>query len=505
MNEEQEIPIANLLLDDENPRLFSEGGRQPEIIRELALQQEQKLANLAEDILDRNGTDPGDLPIVVPPSVRESPSDAVSSLMNEDSEDDHFIVLDGNRRVVALKLMETPDLISGDSELSRLHRKFNSLNDRFLQNPIEELNCVVFDDEEEAKEWVIRRHTGEGEGTGRVSWDATQKDRFEKRRGEDTSPRLQALEFVREVGDLEADPGEYENLSISNLERLVNDPDVRERLGFEKEDRVLKSVYPPEEVVKGLQKIVDDLIHERMYVDDIRKKDDRENYVDSFDDEYIPDLDSTVDEKYRLGEAADLFDKSYEFDGQEEESESDGESSEDERSSADTSSTSTDGHTDDADEDDSPRRSRPRSTSRSTVIPSSFVLRIEQDRVNDIYHELRNLTPSDFPNAAGVLMRVFLELSLDHFSEQEGPDHWNENSNLGTKLRGVASHLEDNGEISQQQARAFRSYADGGSFLTPSINTMHQYVHNQHLNPSGDAVKTAWNNLQPLFERIWSK
>ncbi|WP_259252045.1 hypothetical protein [Salinibacter ruber] len=504
MIKKKDISISNLLLDDENPRLFSGGGTQPEIICELALQQGQKLTNLAEDILDQNGTDPGDLPIVVPPSARESPSDSVSSLISEDSDDPHFIVLDGNRRVAALKLMETPNLISGNPELSSLHSKFNSLNDRHLQNPVEKLSCVVFGDEEEAKEWVIRRHTGEGEGTGRVSWDATQKDRFEKRRGEDTKPRLQALEFVREVGGLEADRNEYEDLSISNLERLVNDPDVRERLGFEKENRVLKSVYPPEEVVKGLQKIVDDLIHERMYVDDIRKKDGRRNYLDSFDDENIPDLNSTVDEKYRLDEAADLFDVSHETDGQEEEPESNGGSSDDEQPNDDSSSTSDEGDTDSDDGDDPPRRSRPRSTSRSTVIPRSFVLHIEQDRVNDIYHELKNLSPSDFPNASGVLMRVFLELSLDHFSEQEGPDHWNENSNLGTKLRGVASHLEDNGEITQQQATAFHRYADGGSFLTPSINTMHQYVHNQHLNPSGDAVKTAWNNLQPLFERIWS-
>lgn len=169
MDKRQNISISNLLLDDENPRLFRQGQKQPEIIFQLALQQGQKLTNLAEDILDRNGTDPGDLPIVVPPSARESPSNAVSTLISKDSENPHFIVLDGNRRVAALKLMETPDLITGYTELSSLHSKFKSLGKRFLQNPVEELSCVVFQDEEEAKEWVLRRHTGEGEGTGRVS------------------------------------------------------------------------------------------------------------------------------------------------------------------------------------------------------------------------------------------------------------------------------------------------------------------------------------------------
>lgn len=307
------------------------------------------------------------------------------------------------------------------------------------------------------------------------------------------------------MADLELDQDDYENLSISNLERLVNDPDVRKRLGFEKEDRVLKSVYPPEEVVKGLQKIVDDLINERMYVDDIRKKDDRRNYIDTFDEEDLPNLKSTVDEKYRLDEVADLSDVSHEDDEQEKEFESKGQGSNNSQPKDSSASTSGKEDTDDDEDekDNSSRRSRPRSTSRSTVIPRSCVLQVEQDRVNDIYLELKKLDASTFPNAAGVLMRVFLELSLDHFSQKEGPDHWNENSNLGTKLRGVASRLGDSGAITKKQTKAFHRYADGGSFLTPSISTMHQYVHNQHLNPSGNDLKTAWNNLQPLFERIW--
>jgi hypothetical protein len=39
-------------------------------------------------------------------------------------------------------------------------------------------------------------------------------------------------------------------------------------------------------------------------------------------------------------------------------------------------------------------------------------------RINAIYYELLSLAVEQYPNACAVLLRVFVELSIDHFGEE---------------------------------------------------------------------------------------
>ena len=55
---------------------------------------------------------------------------------------------------------------------------------------------------------------------------------------------------------------------------------------------------------------------------------------------------------------------------------------------------------------------------RNTLIPSRFKLIIPQTRINKIFSDLKKLSVEQFINSCAVLLRVFIELSVDHFMQK---------------------------------------------------------------------------------------
>ena len=85
------IPLSKLRLDLQNPRLDN-----PESTKDVMLamleQQGGKILRLAEDIVE-HGLDPSSALIVIP----------------HDEKPDRYVVVEGNRRITALKLLEHPE------------------------------------------------------------------------------------------------------------------------------------------------------------------------------------------------------------------------------------------------------------------------------------------------------------------------------------------------------------------------------------------------------------
>jgi len=125
------LDITLLMVNTENPR-FEMVGNQREAIALMFNNQKEKLVKLAQDIID-NGVNPSDLIIVTPHAKY----------------DGKYNVLEGNRRVTALKLLNNPDLIP--EKKKNILNKFRNLSKQFKANPITKLNCVIFSDEKDAK------------------------------------------------------------------------------------------------------------------------------------------------------------------------------------------------------------------------------------------------------------------------------------------------------------------------------------------------------------------
>ena len=225
-----DVPLADLLFDQKNARLEQEQPSQQATALALARAHGKSVVRLAEDIV-KMGLDPSALPIVVPTGRQQQ----------------QYKVLEGNRRTLALKALETPSLIA--TELGPVeNRRLATLARQFAGRPISTVRCVLFDTEEEALPWVIRRHTGYNDGVGLSEWDANQIDLFLSRHGgggrraRPRNPGGQVLDFVNRI---DGDTGQTNRGLMTNIERLMSTRELRDAFGLDKVEGVLvsKSVF----------------------------------------------------------------------------------------------------------------------------------------------------------------------------------------------------------------------------------------------------------------------
>ena len=205
------INITNLLLNPSNPR-FNPVEHQSEAIEAVIQDQQDKLVVLAKHIA-LYGLNPSDLILVK-------------------SYNKQWVVCEGNRRVTALKLVNEPSLVSSD--FSKLKKEFQLLNLSFDKTLLENIQCVILDNEDEINEWVRLKHTGQNEGSGTVSWDGQQTSRF--RALAEGKPDIR-LTFLDELRLIEVIPQSIKDrlgdIKKTNFDRLIGDPDIRNILGVE--------------------------------------------------------------------------------------------------------------------------------------------------------------------------------------------------------------------------------------------------------------------------------
>jgi hypothetical protein len=285
MPEVVDIKISDLLLDVENPRY-------PEVVRNqqvaataLAEKHPSHVLKLAADVVEK-GLDPTTLPAVV---------------ASGDKRKKRYRLLEGNRRVLAIKALETPTLISAVLSPSA-SKKLTELSKQFARKPISTVRCVLFNSEEEAEPWVWLRHTGENEGVGLVSWGSKEKERYKARRTGKLKPTGQVIEFVEKYGPLSAKALASNQKINTNVERMIETTYVKEKLGFDVIDGDVVSWYPRDEVIKGLTRIVDDLLTRKKSVNDLYYAPQRKAYVDSFTRRYLPKKSTMLDEPVVLND-----------------------------------------------------------------------------------------------------------------------------------------------------------------------------------------------------------
>src|SRR5688572_30824232 len=146
----QPISLGNLLLDLSNYRIgrqTSQKAARDAIIAE----QDKKLVVLAKDIVE-NGLNPFDLPLVI----------------DADDGQSNFIVIEGNRRLVAITLMLKPELADGTS----LHTAFKKLNKDHADSIPRVLDCMIAPTKKAGLVWINRKHQSGLEGAGTEPWTA---------------------------------------------------------------------------------------------------------------------------------------------------------------------------------------------------------------------------------------------------------------------------------------------------------------------------------------------
>jgi hypothetical protein len=431
------IEIENLLIDLQNPR-FDPKSSQRDALQTIIHDQGKKLYNLAEDIVD-SGVNPCE-PLLVTQS--EDP--------------DFHIVLEGNRRVAALKLLSSPQLLESVKTTKGLHNKYRTLHDRAENTLPTELQCVVLP-REDAKNWIMLKHTGENDGVGVVPWDGRARHRF---RG--SSPALQAIDLVEKAELLDQEAKEnLPKIAITNVERILGTPDARQLIGVDVKENKSTLKSPEENALGRLALIVSDVAKGNIRVSHLDRKEQRIAYAQEIASRPLPKP---------VVSAAKVAAK---------------------------------------------RTTIRVPAERTTLIPKKLQINISQTRINRIYGELQKLNAESFRNSCAVLLRVFVELTVDDFAKRhrlslkkrpksrKGVPTQLKDMTLREKLTTVANHLEAKNICDKHELHGIRTLVSNRNHVL-SIDTLNAYVHNKDYNPTATDLKTTWDNIQVFIERLWS-
>lgn len=465
MSRKLNIKLSNLYLDLHNPR-YEEQRSQNEALNTIAEEQKEKLLVLLRDIVAR-GLNLSDIPIVMPDKEKVN----------------GYIVLEGNRRIAALKLFKKPSILTSNS----LRQKYAKLHEKHKDFTLKSIECLVVDTREEANIWIERKHEGEMNGAGTVKWNSEQSARFRaSKTGKDTRA-VQLIDFMKAATEGDAEFAEQlRKVKATNLERLISTPEVCSDLGLLYNHGEFTSKYECEEVLKGLKAIVKRLSQDDFNVSQIYHKDDRLSFMGSIPPEELPDTSRRATDTWLL--------KDYRS-----QSGVQGKSGVKED---DTATGAVDDNTAGTDNDQRPTR-------RWHFVPDGLKLAIPNERSNRILSELKQLSHVAMPNACAVMMRVFLELSVDcyleefHLLKNGAVSASKDPRDLKQKTNEVINQMiQQKIYLDQAKAKGIRTEINNDKSVF-SIDTLNAYVHNLTFNPIPETLMLSWDNIEPFIVAVW--
>lgn len=433
-----DLSIDQLDLNLKNPR-FDGLANQRDAIEKIVVSQGRKLVNLAEDITAR-GLSP-----------------AHRMLATAGSEAGQYVVLDGNRRLTALRVLVNPAVLDGMNQIGDVtKRQLKKLATEFDRGTVEPIDVYVCENDQEARHWVEGIHTGENEGRGVVNWDGIQTARF---RGQSLS--LKILGLVAARGELtDSQKASLQRFPITNLDRLLSTREVRDLLGLVFEEGELLSDVPLPELIKPLKKIVMDIASKNVRVSHIERQDDRISYVKGLGKGVLPNLSKRSG---KLVTVESLI-----------------------GGSAAAAAASGVRH-----------RSQ---MARKTLIPADPRLHVTSPKLEEIYKELRKLPLETYPNAIGTLARVFIELSTDHYGTARVKP-FDINWDLKKKMAVVADHLQTSG-VHKRDLQPFRRLISSQDAAL-SIDRLHGIVHSRYHLPTPSELRRGWDEIGHIFEKCF--
>lgn len=441
-----ELNLDELDLDLDNPR-FAGLSSQRDALEKIVVSQGAKLVNLAEDIVV-NGMSPAHRMLVMKLKGKGATG---------------YKVMDGNRRLAALRILANPSVLEGMKGVGDLTaQRLRKLAKEFQVDQVQPIDVFVCKSEDEARHWIEAIHTGENDGRGVVGWDGIATARY---RGKNAS--LKVLDFIKAAGKLTSDElGLLERFPITNLDRLLGTPDIRELLGLTLEGGDLMSDLPQAELLRPLKRIIGDLSSKKITVAKLKGKEDRVAYVESLGSD-LPDLakrSGTPEPLDRLSAHAQA--KAH-------------------AKSASSSKSSS-------------------LLDRKALIPSQALapLNINDHKLQQMCKELRKLPLESYPVAIAASFRVFLELSLDHYSGEKAVAGYNAEMSLKNKVQLVAEHLQANG-VGRRDLQAFRALASNANAAL-SIDRLHGVVHSKFALPTASELRSGWAEVQIAFTKIWA-
>ena len=449
------VPVEKLSVDTQNPR-HAPADSPHSAIELLIDKMPRKITNLAKDIVEY-GLDPSSLIIAV-------------------KDGENFVALEGNRRVAALSLIADPYLVPLEP---RELKAFEAMNQSEFAPT--EVQCVVFDEREEANHWLELRHTGENDGVGIVRWGSTESQRFRRQRGSQTDVAIQFAEamrelfpdeneFLRDVDTVEADVP-------TNLGRIIQNPERKRRFGFEARSGELFLLHDPATLLPLLRRLFADLANGVETATTLRDRAHLQDYVDSI----IRD-EPGFGPRFRDPVGVAAWDLSSPDDD-----ESDGDEDEDDQDKDEG---------EDSPDDPTPPRRRKRKKAETCLFQGIKLKHVDL-RVNDVLAEAQRLPIDRHPNLTAIMIRILLDLTTHNFYEHIGRSNA-ENTEFKQRVKNCITKIDPkNEDTNLDRARQF--IGSNGALSTKTING---YVHGWTSAPLTTDIRALSAAYGPLIRRL---
>ena len=419
------IDVGRLLLDQQNPR-HEPVKSQRDAIRALIQTERQKLVVLAADIVEY-GLSPMDRLLVI-------------------KKGNNFVVVEGNRRLTAIRLLDNPDLANGSMIEAAIHRVAQK------GAAPTEADCSVVESRDEASHWMVLRHDGEAGGAGVVRWNSLATNRFSHKPGTQAAKAIAFLEAVRAgYPDNSVIQDLCERVAIKRLTtlgRLVQDPTFRTRIGMVVDGDEIRFHYPAAVLQDFFEHVLGDIAAD-IGVSQLKSKAQRTEYLGGTPE---PDTDERTDGPHSLGESP--APKS------------------------------------------SPKPKRKRKPSKPAKPFKDLDLGNLGTKIQVLLREFRSIDVDRLPNAAAVLTRAILELSVDEFIAQKSLTR---DRKLSKRL-GTCLYKVDPTQKANEYQWLRTGLTDGTSLY--AVSTLHAFVHNEHYQADGTTVRSIAANIQPFLQAL---
>lgn len=421
------LPTSALLLDTDNPRHESVASQRDAILA-LIDDQGQKLVKLAADITEYG----------------MSPIDRLLVMKHKRS----YVVVEGNRRIGVIKLLENPELAEGTAIARDIARVATA------GAAPTEVDCAIAPTREAARHWLELRHAGEAEGAGVVRWGALQTNRFRSRPGTQAAQAISLIDALLTAFPnntrIQEDLQTIGEQRLTTLGRLVQDPNFKKLLGLSEQDGRVVSHYSSDALEKIVERVLRDVATE-LSVTKLKTKEQRKAYVDTLPE---PDPKKFKVDPQPLDEAGGASTK--------------------------------------------PRPTPAKRSPRPKPQPlfKDVDLRNLGDRIQAILNELRRLDLERFPNAAALLIRTIVELAVDQVHDNKS---WPLKGELKNRVRKCLHEVDPTDRDHLYQA-VRTGLSDGTSLL--AVATMHGYVHNRHYHPTPSDLRAIASNYEAFLQAL---
>ncbi|MGE4483211.1 hypothetical protein [Acidocella sp.] len=454
------LTIDDLLLDLQNPRLDPVAS-QAEALEAIVTLNHDHVRNLMNDIKE-NGLDPGDSLYV----------------MQSSGDDNDYIVLDGNRRLSALKILSNPPILDGTTITDSIKKSLKRAAHGFNNSDVEPVRCVLFTDRSDAELWISRRHAGEDDGRGRITWGALEKQRF--------SGDVSTLDVIEFIIQNAASPEEAEEIrklfkkSSTTLTRLLESSLGQKHLGIflsQEDDEIVPFThYNPDWVLRVLMQVTNDIREKAINTRKLNTEKDIEEYLNKLPKELQP---SGQSKGFPLSfRKIDLR----------------------ATGSADRQPSPTKPVTVGT---QAPTKSKLLPKARSTLAPKKNPFKHPaSEKARQLLKEAGNITIQNHRISAAFLLRAFVEFAIDQYLDDNKLFKVDKKSGrelyLKQKAEIIVSHIETNDNSMKKKLLGFKKLISGnGSPI--SIEGLNAFVHQDYQIPAADALIAGWDASVPVF------